>query len=149
MTRLPGTFALSITALALSLALLGFTTEPASVPPGTYTTTFTANEIPPEFPAEARSNLAGHWKLKLTEGERFSVAKGGEIIAEGRYNFTREQFVLTDEKGKASCAAGDGTAATGTYQWAFDGKKLTFTVVEDDCPGRRFVLTFHPLMKET
>jgi hypothetical protein len=36
----------------------------------------------------------------------------------------------------------------GAYKWAFDGKALTLTTVEDDCVGRPTILATHPWSKQ-
>jgi hypothetical protein len=51
---------------------------------------------------------------------------------------------LTDKEGEYACNA----AATGKYKWKFDGKSLTFNVIEDDCDGRKGGLTSQPFNKQ-
>jgi hypothetical protein len=39
--------------------------------------------------------------------------------------------------------------ASGSYKPALDGGTLSFTIVDDQCPGRRIILTSHALTKKT
>ncbi|MCP5105990.1 MAG: hypothetical protein GY950_21580 [bacterium] len=69
----------------------------------------------------------------------------GNIGAKGKYTVKRDKIILTDESGPISCS---GDAKTGKYKWALDGDKLTFTLVEDKCGGRKGALTVEPWIRK-
>ena len=119
--------------------------QDSSLPPGVYTTTLTAKDLPSDFPIPP-DYLIGKYETTYTKDNRYRVVKDGELAVEGRYTLTEERFVLTDEKGPVSCARIPGWA-TGTYKWKLDGNKLIFTAVEDKCPGRKVGLTARPWEK--
>jgi hypothetical protein len=66
---------------------------------------------------------------------------------EGNYTSTADELKITDEKGEIACNNSAGLV-TGTYKWMLENKKLTLTVVDDKCEGRRQFLTRTPWMKE-
>ena len=122
-------------------------TPTATLPAGTYGTTITEVDVPAAFPAEAIPLFIGQWQTTFSEGGRFTIAKDGEVVVEGRYTVTTDQLIFTDEKGPMNCAdAGEGPS--GTYQWNLDGKTLPLTLLEDDCLGRVTVLTAHPWSRQ-
>jgi hypothetical protein len=89
----------------------------------------------------------GDWEITLDEENHFTVTKNGNFVAaEGRCTLTQEQLVFNDEKGPWACT--DPGEENGIYTWALDGKTLTLTAVEDQCPGRTYVFTTHPLSKQ-
>ncbi len=65
----------------------------------------------------------------------------GNIGAEGNYSIEGDQIALTDEKGPIACS---GETKTGTYKWSLEGDKLSFTLVDDKCKGRKGALTAGP-----
>ncbi|MBI3959290.1 MAG: hypothetical protein HY328_10820 [Chloroflexi bacterium] len=118
------------------------TAQQAALPPGIYTTTLAAEDIPPAFPAEAIPLLSGAWEMNFTDAGRFTVAKDDEVVVEGHYTSTQDEVVLTDERGPLAC--GKPGAETGRYRWQLADEMLTLTVVADECDGRAVILTAHP-----
>ena len=57
----------------------------ANVPPGIYTTTLTAADIPASFPPEYIPVLVGDWEVELSESGSYIVSKDGYPGVVGRY----------------------------------------------------------------
>jgi hypothetical protein len=119
----------------------------ANVPPGIYTTTLTAGDIPDSFPPEVVSLLVGDWETEFTESGSYIVSKDGYPVVVGRYNSNPGRIVMTDLQGALSCTDAPGIA-TATYRWTLAGNELILTAVNDRCAGRNLVLTAHPLQKQ-
>ncbi len=138
--------------VVFSLVLFGCSSGP-ELPQGTYTTTLVETDVPATASESIRNRLVGTWQLTLSNGDRFQISQGGEVLVGGRYDLrparlnTQEQIVFTDESGPASCANTAGQES-GTYNWAFEGKQLTLTTVEDKCDARRIITASHPLPKQ-
>lgn len=130
MTKQSKTFTRLVAAIVLLLVLAGCAPT-RSLPPGTYATTLT------DF-------YPGKWELTLAEGNRYSFTQDGSIVDEGHYTSTQDQIVFTYEKGPYACPGQE----TYIYKWAFDGKALTLTTVEDQCHDRNRVITAHPWSKQ-
>jgi hypothetical protein len=113
----------------------------AQQPQGTYVTTITEADAPPEM----REQLVGTWELTFLENNQFTVASKGEVVVKGECTIDHDQITFSDKEGRLSCRK---AAKIGTYKWALDGKTLTFTKVEDTCEGRQLVLLTHPLLKK-
>ena len=129
MTKQAKTLTRLVVAIALLLVLAGCVITP-SLSPGTYAATITEEDA---------IGFEGEWELTLVEGNHYSFARHGSIVDEGRYTSTQDQIVFTYEKGPYACPGQE----TYAYKWAFDGRALTLTTVEDECPERNGVLTAH------
>jgi hypothetical protein len=79
----------------------------------------------------------GNWTIKFAEENKILVLRDGEVAAEGQYKINGGEMVITDESGPMSC----GEDRPGKYRWHLEGKKLSFTVIEDPCEGRAQALT--------
>jgi hypothetical protein len=88
--------------------------------------------------------VLGDWELQLTAKGLYMVIKDREVVVEGHHTISGDQVVLTDEKGKFACTI-PPDEPTGTYQWKSEDGRITFSTVEDNCPGRNLVLTAHSL----
>ena len=75
---------------------------------------------------------------------KMSVSREGEIVVEGVYTVDKDQITLNDKRGPMACI----DAGPGKFQWKFDGKALTFKLIEDPCGGRANALTSQPLTKQ-
>ena len=120
-----------VTFVALLLFVVGCASTSTPSLQGTWVTTLTEAESPASY---------GQWEMTFADGGRFSARldrTGGTV--EGRYTFTQEQYVETDESGRYSC--GNETA---TYKWSVEKDNLTMTPIDDKCGGRRVVLGLHP-----
>ena len=128
-----------LSALALPLLLiLPRVADPDPFPPGVYTITFAA--------AEAGERFAGEWEMRFTEAGAVSVVKDGETFVEGRYVSTGRHVVMTDETGPIACTG--PRTRTGIYGWTLQENELTMSAVEDECEGRRVMLTRGKWLKE-
>jgi hypothetical protein len=89
------------------------------------------------FPAGAfaMEDVDGKWVMTFTPDGDYILTRNGGAWVEGRYTLAQNQIVLHDVSGpKLSTCKGKGD---GTYIWSFDGKVLTYEVVNDQCDGRR------------
>ena len=107
---------------------------------GTYTTTISVADVPPDMKA-----AVGLWELILGEEGQFTTTQNGEVVVQGTYAVAGDQMTFADVEGKMACAK---EQASGIYKPALDGGTLTFTLIDDQCPGRRIVLTSHSLTKK-
>ena len=131
------------------VVMLTFTSAgatPRAFPPGTYSVTIVAEDVPPFFPPEAVPIFVGQWVNELTPDGDVIVYKDGDMVAVARYVANPARFVTTDLFGPLSCTTVPGEA-TGVYKWMFDDE-LTLEAVHDRCLGRQFVLTVHPWQKQ-
>ena len=107
---------------------------------GIYTTTISEADVPPDMKA-----AVGNWELILGDEGQFTSSRNGEVMARGAYVVTGDQMMFSDAEGPMACL---NEQAAGSYTPALDGATLTFTLVDDDCAGRRIVLTSHSLTKQ-
>ena len=107
---------------------------------GTYTTTISEADVPPDMKA-----AVGNWELILGDEGQFTTSRNGEVMVRGAYAVTGDQITFSDAEGAMACL---NEQAAGSYTPALDGATLTFTLVDDDCAGRRIVLTSHSLTKQ-
>ena len=135
MTQRSRTHAKLVTAIVLLLVLAGCAGDP-SLSPGTYTSTLTSDDSSSYY-------FIGDWELTLTEGNGYSLTKDGQFDEEGDYTLAQDQIGFATTKSKQPPCS-----ETGTYQWAFDGKALTLTTVEDGCPSRPTVFATHPWSRQ-
>lgn len=129
------------------LFLVGFTVNPESPPPGSYTMSVAEEDIPENVPAEARGNFVGKWQMTLSNEKKYQISRDGNMLVQGSFSVSAEKLTVTDEDGVLACTAQPGTE-TGTYKWAYKDEKLSFTAVDDKCEGRRFVLSLRSWQKE-
>ena len=100
-----------------------------------------------DFKKGAYSATAGGVKfsIKFDDSGRVTILMNGEIVVEGTYKVREDGLEVTDEKGPMACG---GDQKTGKYKWKLEGKKLTFTKVEDECEGRANALTSQVWVQE-
>ncbi|MBN1997352.1 hypothetical protein JW935_07365 [candidate division KSB1 bacterium] len=91
-----------------------------------------------------KSTLVGSW-IRVQDGTtiRLVIMEDGQFEAEfdddsnidiwGTYAASNNQITFYDEGG-ATCDT------QGMYRYSLSGKKLTFTLVEDECDGRRSIV---------
>ncbi|HMG35666.1 MAG TPA: hypothetical protein VKM94_17145 [Blastocatellia bacterium] len=77
------------------------------------------------------------WSIKYEEGGKVTVSRNGELLVEGTYKVKGDELELTDKSGAMSC----GADKAGKYKWKLEGKKLSFTMLTDECEGRATALT--------
>lgn len=88
--------------------------------------------------------MAEKWTITFDGESRFTVKKKDELMVEGTYKATKDRIEFIDRKGPIAAAK----AKAGKYQWKREGKKLTFTTVEDEVKGREMALTSSPWTAE-
>lgn len=116
------------------------------IPFGSYSTTVTLADIPPDFPPEVADILVGTWVTEFTEEGMTVVHKNGELVAYGTYTSSKSYLVFRDKGGPLACTDAHGIA-NGVYVWSFDNGELTLSPVLDRCYGRQFVLTLRPMQQ--
>jgi len=131
MTQQSKTYAKLVAAIVLLLVLAGCASEP-TLAPGTYTSTITRDD-------STDYQFIGEWELTLAEDNSYSMSKDGRFHEDGTYTLSQDQIAF-DQTSTTSYTC----PATGTYQWAADGKTLTLTNVDDDCGARKLQLAMHP-----
>lgn len=132
--------------MCLSVLVPSAMADKDGIPAGTYSTTITMADIPPEFPPEAAEILIGTWLTELTDSGATVVSRNGEVVAHGTYTSSKSHFVIRDVSGPLACTDARGIA-TGVYTWSLDNNELTLSPVLDRCFGRMFVLTLRPLQQ--
>jgi hypothetical protein len=116
---------------------------PGGLPSGRYVTTIAIADLPPDLNATMRQLLSGRWEIELTADGRYSGRTDAGARVEGRFDVAGAEVTLSGETGPSACTLpGDEIA---TYRWAFDGQRLTLTLVSDSCRGRVVVLTTNAL----
>ena len=133
--------------LPLLFSVTSFTNTYSQLAWGVYTITVTKDDLPQNASEEDKNRFIGKWEWTLTEYGRMKLAQDGKVKVEGKYASTADELTITDEKGEISCTNSPGME-TGTYKWMLENKKLTLTVVEDKCEGRRTFFTHQSWMKE-
>ncbi|HEX6269438.1 MAG TPA: hypothetical protein VFZ43_04335 [Anaerolineales bacterium] len=78
----------------------------------------------------------------LEDGTYVSSSPNTLIPVRGTYLVTDDEVVFSET------ADGHCIEIPGTYKWAFDGKAITFTVVEDQCALRRIALQSGPWARQ-
>jgi hypothetical protein len=87
--------------------------------------------------------------MKITikfDKDKYTVTFAGEVGVEGKYKAAKDQIEFLDAKGKFT--AKEDEKKVGKYKWKLDGKKLTFTKIEDEVEGRAMGLTSGAWTKE-
>ena len=130
--------------IMLAILLILHCAKQPSFPVGIYATAITSEDLPATIPEEARTSLAGDWKITFGDNNRFSVSKSDELMAIGDFAVTDNQLTFKDSEGLAACPDPD----IGIYTWVFDKNTMTFTTVEDSCLGRNSILTTHRWTKQ-
>ena len=134
-----------VTAIVLLLFAVGCSNAaPPTASPPTTTPTQPATPAPAAAPSPPAPQLPlalgtytnektfhGSETLTLLDGSRYTelVPEAGRLI-KGNLTLTSDQVTFTETEG------GVCTGTPGTYTWAFDGKTLTFTNIQDDCLPR-------------
>jgi hypothetical protein len=72
----------------------------------------------------------------LSDGTYFNT-RDGVIVVNGTYEIDGNHLTVQDDA--ANCNV-DGIHDVGQYTWEYDGEKLEFSLIKDDCLGRRYHL---------
>ena len=143
-------FSVKLIATAMLLALVTmvpFTLAASgSLPAGSYSTTVTLADIPPDFPPEFAEILVGTWVTTFDGNREYTVTKNGDFVAHGTYTSNKSHLVMYDKDGPLACTDEHGIA-TGIYTFVISNNELTVTPVLDRCYGRQFVLTLRPMQQ--
>ncbi len=103
-----------------------------------------------DIPVDIASSMSyvGRWRLGIEADGTFEAERtDAGVVIEGTWTSDGDQITFTDESGLLSCGNAaaapiiESDMATGTYKWVRSGKNLTFTQVDDSCPGRIILLT--------
>ena len=103
-----------------------------------------------DLPVDVASSMSyiGRWRLGIeADGTYQAERTDAGIVIEGTWTADGDQITFTDESGILSCANAAAAPiigediSSGTYTWVRSGKALTFTQVDDACPGRIILLT--------
>jgi hypothetical protein len=113
------------------------------IPPATYMTTISSQDIPASFPPEAGELLVGAWQIEFTDNGIAFVTRDGELVVTTRYHTNPARLILQDQGGSLACLP----PRAGVFAWALEQDVLTLAEVQDTCAGRALVLTAHPLQK--
>jgi hypothetical protein len=114
-------------------------TQQLSTFAGTYTTSISEADVPPEG-----KDLVGIWEIMLSEQNQFTASKSGEIQSRGTYLVQNDHVSFADQDGPNACPK---EQAAGTYQVSYDVDTVTFTAVDDQCAGRKIILSSHALTR--
>lgn len=131
-SRFTSSFFLAVLLITSSMAIYGCastasTTPTAQIPTGSYVN---------------QSSRYGVDLKVLDDGAYNTSSPDALIPIQGTYVVTEDQVVFTETQD------GHCVDIPGTYNWAFDGKALTFTAVEDQCSLRRIALQSGPWVKQ-
>lgn len=85
----------------------------------------------------------GGFELALGADGVHTVSQDGKVVVKGNYVVDKDQITFNDKEGDFACLG-----QTGKYKWAFDGKNLSFTKVQDECDGRGQGLTAQAWVKK-
>ncbi|HJQ69823.1 MAG TPA: hypothetical protein VKA70_12660 [Blastocatellia bacterium] len=88
--------------------------------------------------------IVGPFTVSFESDGKMNVSREGEIVVEGVYTVENDRVTITDKRGPMACL----DQGPGKFQWKFDGKALTFKLIEDVCEGRAGALTSQPLNKK-
>ena len=94
-----------------------------------------------ELTAGTYSSMANDgvkWSMKFDDNGAITITTDGTLAVEGTYTVIGDVLEFSDAGGPWACT---GDLKIGTYTWKLEGKKLTFTKVEDKCEGRENALT--------
>lgn len=129
---------------SLILLLAACNSEPAvessgasTIPPGTYTTTFTADDNILD------GRMTGSASMTFEESGAFTVNLPGAVI-KGQYTITGDQVTFNESDPTFPCA----NYPMYVYTWKVEGAQLTFGVVDDPCQPRVSAMTLKPYVKE-
>jgi hypothetical protein len=127
--------------LALAAACGG---SGANLPAGTYISEITQEDL--NSPVD--SDFLGVQELRLLENGRFGWGLQTDAVKteDGLYSVSGGRFTIEDEKG--GCANLGQNYAKGTYKYSFDGKQVSFSVVQDNCGPRVFIFTKHAWQRQ-
>ncbi len=115
-----------VVALVLMLTAVGCASS------ATLTPQPTPKPTTPDFPVGTFA--AGSWVWEFRADGTQIASKSGALYEDGTYTVTGNQIIVQDTRG-IYCGE-----PKGIYTWAFDGKVLTFKVIDDPCAGRRVMV---------
>ena len=106
--------------------------------------------------AEAKPFPKGTYAIKLGKNEeklalkfeskgKFTLLRFGDEVASGTYQLAKGKIDFQFQKGKF---IDKNARNVGTYQWKLEGKKLSFTIINDNFERRVKTLTAGPWERE-
>ena len=88
--------------------------------------------------------LNGKWRLEFKPKGRVHLYRNGRLVVVARATNVGRRLKIEDRSGSYACGRGE---RVGTYGYKAVGKRLTFTVISDNCVGRKAVLTTKPFVR--
>ncbi|HSM70372.1 MAG TPA: hypothetical protein VK851_02420 [Anaerolineales bacterium] len=111
----------------------------ATIPPGTYSATFTAaDDI-----QVGDSLMIGTSSITFTESGDFTIRAPRATIT-GRYTVDEDQITFDEGTGTFPCI----DMPSYVYKWNLQENTLTFSVVDDSCFPRTLAMTAKPYVME-
>ena len=141
MTRIEKWCALAAVALLLCFALGrgGAAVHAQNFSGVTLTVTISSDDVA-DLDASSQLALIGTWTIAFDNNGGYAVGKDNTVTAAGLYQVSGTQLTMTDTQGPLACS---GDQATGVYNIDSDGTNFGFTMVDDSCQGRVFLMTVH------
>ena len=93
------------------------------------------------------SGIVGDWSAEYRNDGHLIVHGANGLTVDSRYRLEGDVLTLTDIDGSGSCRLDGVDDASGRYRIRFVGDELHFSVLRDECGGRRSVITSHPLRR--
>jgi hypothetical protein len=107
---------------------------PAVTLRGTYATTLVSNDV-----AVTSNRMSGDWTIQVGSSGILTVTPPSGFT--GTHSGYRFDVIGTQLRTDLFAEDVCSTLLPGTYQWSLSGGRLSFTVVDDSCPGRVALLT--------
>lgn len=82
--------------------------------------------------------LNGSWRIQFLANGTTRTLRNGVTVVRGKASGTASRFTITDISGSYACSV---SGPTGVYRWLLQGRRLTFTPLQDPCVHRRTALT--------
>ena len=144
-------FAVVITVDVLGAAWVAYAASPR-LAPGRYIASVSLKETFDRIGIDpmTKSILPGEWEVWLVEGNRYMIVRNGSMLfEEGSYHLTRQELALTPDATDFPCMLHVRPEwANATYRWAMEGQSIVLTTVQEKCPGRLLVMSWHSLVRQ-
>jgi hypothetical protein len=88
--------------------------------------------------------IDGTWVVSFKAHHKYTISRNGATVVRGQDTISTNKVTFGHETGPMACL---GSQAAATYRWSLKNRKLTLKPVSEPCPGRKIVLTTHPLKK--
>ena len=99
------------------------------------------------FPIGTFTNSVG-WTYDFKNDGRYIFQQADVHSGVGTYSITGKQVAFSESTSTYAEGNCVGDAKEGVYTWTFDGKALSFKVLDDRCGSREGLLTSGPWLKK-